>query len=108
LLFSLFFQAEDGIRDYHVTGVQTCALPISEYLSDFKTDGEGGHLAAGALLCLIQKPRPSVRWCPCLVSQPPHQARVLPFKSHKQTVLIPQVLVRLVLGNLGVESNVSG
>ena len=25
-----FFQAEDGIRDVAVTGVQTCALPISE------------------------------------------------------------------------------
>src|SRR5690606_39939792 len=25
-----FFQAEDGIRDFHVTGVQTCALPISK------------------------------------------------------------------------------
>src|SRR6266566_7098000 len=29
--FSFFFQAEDGIRDYKVTGVQTCALPISLY-----------------------------------------------------------------------------
>src|SRR6266850_8212126 len=28
-LFSFFFQAEDGIRDYKVTGVQTCALPAS-------------------------------------------------------------------------------
>src|SRR5256886_10130935 len=28
-LRSLFFQAEDGIRDLTVTGVQTCALPIS-------------------------------------------------------------------------------
>src|SRR5439155_14555438 len=27
--FVFFFQAEDGIRDGHVTGVQTCALPIS-------------------------------------------------------------------------------
>ena len=27
-----FFQAEDGIRDYDVTGVQTCALPIFELL----------------------------------------------------------------------------
>src|SRR5690606_40553461 len=27
--FGFFFQAEDGIRDFHVTGVQTCALPIS-------------------------------------------------------------------------------
>src|SRR5215208_5779162 len=29
VLFVFFFQAEDGIRDGHVTGVQTCALPIS-------------------------------------------------------------------------------
>src|SRR2546426_10106958 len=29
ILFFFFFQAEDGIRDYKVTGVQTCALPIS-------------------------------------------------------------------------------
>ena len=28
-----FFQAEDGIRDIGVTGVQTCALPISESLA---------------------------------------------------------------------------
>src|SRR5699024_11879351 len=27
-LYSFFFQAEDGIRDRNVTGVQTCALPI--------------------------------------------------------------------------------
>src|SRR5690606_40720094 len=26
--YYFFFQAEDGIRDFHVTGVQTCALPI--------------------------------------------------------------------------------
>src|SRR5690606_40065297 len=30
-----FFQAEDGIRDFHVTGVQTCALPI---LADFNPE----------------------------------------------------------------------
>src|SRR3712207_9371879 len=30
-LFFFFFQAEDGIRDIGVTGVQTCALPISYY-----------------------------------------------------------------------------
>src|SRR3712207_7442653 len=27
-----FFQAEDGIRDIGVTGVQTCALPISNFI----------------------------------------------------------------------------
>src|SRR5206468_6171603 len=34
-VFFFFFQAEDGIRDLIVTGVQTCALPIS--------DGTGSH-----------------------------------------------------------------
>src|SRR5207253_11415113 len=34
--FSFFFQAEDGIRDGHVTGVQTCALPI--FLTPILTD----------------------------------------------------------------------
>src|SRR2546430_12617748 len=29
VFFFFFFQAEDGIRDLTVTGVQTCALPIS-------------------------------------------------------------------------------
>src|SRR5690349_22398978 len=31
--FFFFFQAEDGIRDLYVTGVQTCALPISRCVS---------------------------------------------------------------------------
>src|SRR2546426_5785691 len=31
LYYFFFFQAEDGIRDYKVTGVQTCALPIYPY-----------------------------------------------------------------------------
>src|SRR2546429_2596720 len=41
-----FFQAEDGIRDVAVTGVQTCALPISGAFSlqfnKIITSGEGG------------------------------------------------------------------
>src|SRR5205807_2931727 len=36
LAFSFFFQAEDGIRDYKVTGVQTCALPITLRASGWK------------------------------------------------------------------------
>src|SRR5256885_1533910 len=34
--FFFFFQAEDGIRDYKVTGVQTCALPISPTTADMQ------------------------------------------------------------------------
>src|SRR2546429_4440968 len=33
MVFFFFFQAEDGIRDVAVTGVQTCALPISATLT---------------------------------------------------------------------------
>src|SRR2546426_8161837 len=35
ILLFFFFQAEDGIRDYKVTGVQTCALPISLTIVEF-------------------------------------------------------------------------
>src|SRR5437016_8148586 len=38
-LFFFFFQAEDGIRDWSVTGVQTCALPIYRYRSIAAQDG---------------------------------------------------------------------
>src|SRR2546430_10705279 len=33
MVYFFFFQAEDGIRDLTVTGVQTCALPILRFLS---------------------------------------------------------------------------
>src|SRR6266496_5892783 len=35
---SFFFQAEDGIRDLYVTGVQTCALPICPALNMLSTN----------------------------------------------------------------------
>src|SRR5690625_5593131 len=51
--FCFFFQAEDGIRDGHVTGVQTCALPISltpdtGYEIDGVTGSCGGTLSGNA------------------------------------------------------------
>src|ERR1039457_1432967 len=48
VLFFFFFQAEDGIRDYKVTGVQTCALPI------WARPARPGELR--------RAPRPA-RWC---------------------------------------------
>ena len=38
--FRLFCQAEDGIRDVAVTGVQTCALPIYKYLVQDRSSGQ--------------------------------------------------------------------
>src|SRR5579883_2651711 len=51
--FFFFFQAEDGIRDFHVTGVQTCALPISlmvSFLQQFSTHFSLEDMS-GQLLC---------------------------------------------------------
>src|SRR5690606_40025154 len=45
---SFFFQAEDGIRDFHVTGVQTCALPIfvNESAALKRSPGRGRSVAS--------------------------------------------------------------
>src|SRR5205085_6569810 len=40
--FFFFFQAEDGIRDLTVTGVQTCALPISFPSGSARRPGRSG------------------------------------------------------------------
>src|SRR2546426_11528058 len=47
-IFFFFFQAEDGIRDYKVTGVQTCALPIFMHARrEEAAPAAGGRLQAG-------------------------------------------------------------
>src|SRR5690625_1499151 len=47
-----FFQAEDGIRDGHVTGVQTCALPIY-----------GGEIKKWRLFLIYYKEKTKSYWC---------------------------------------------
>src|SRR5258707_13400690 len=58
VVFVFFFQAEDGIRDIGVTGVQTCALPIFDRQPARQVDRTGRDLG----------PRPS--------EQPGHSATV--------------------------------
>src|SRR5439155_7188213 len=51
IFFSLqffFFQAEDGIRDGHVTGVQTCALPI------FRGHSPPSHASLAKAFCTVR------------------------------------------------------
>src|SRR6266496_5807703 len=63
-LFSFFFQAEDGIRDLYVTGVQTCALPIwpggrlgiSDILADDDLTQAQRMRRSGQLGCLAGAP----------------------------------------------------
>src|SRR3712207_7912630 len=59
IFFFFFFQAEDGIRDIGVTGVQTCALPILLGFLWFNVHpaqvimGDSGSLSLGATLAVI-------------------------------------------------------
>src|SRR2546430_12746067 len=50
-----FFQAEDGIRDLTVTGVQTCALPI--YEQGNRSEMEGARRAEGPALAEAHRDR---------------------------------------------------
>src|SRR5258708_12858781 len=56
-----FFQAEDGIRDDLVTGVQTCALPISDMLIVLNQSFISGsspsqtYIRSGAFIILSRK-----------------------------------------------------
>src|SRR5690606_39937690 len=63
-----FFQAEDGIRDFHVTGVQTCALPICHRV-DATRDGRQTFAGSASVYrypaahCREQRDGPSTRGC---------------------------------------------
>src|SRR5256884_814529 len=78
-LYFFFFQAEDGIRDVAVTGVQTCALPISialqillkkreQYISAVVIRGVGGKVNTANVVPLIIKPASMHPW--------PHRQRI--------------------------------
>src|SRR5438034_7807029 len=57
--FFFFFQAEDGIRDHCVTGVQTCALPISVLrVAESIRAGDGRY---PALQSMLSRDLPRVR-----------------------------------------------
>src|SRR2546430_13191858 len=64
LLF-FFFQAEDGIRDLTVTGVQTCALPISTARGARARGSNFKHkplqCTGAAVDCSRSRPRPATR-----------------------------------------------
>src|SRR3712207_2405672 len=57
-VFFFFFQAEDGIRDIGVTGVQTCALPIS--LSKVTVEDTGGQLSVGDVANVVEEHQPLI------------------------------------------------
>src|SRR5438445_2316713 len=62
-----FFQAEDGIRDIGVTGVQTCALPIS---GAQRAAGGGERRAAATTPAARRSPPPAARCAPASRARP--------------------------------------
>src|SRR2546430_8600637 len=69
--FVFFFQAEDGIRDLTVTGVQTCALPISLYHELRRHLGEVFRALAEQKECRIEEGHLMADHVHMLLSIPP-------------------------------------
>src|SRR6266699_3588376 len=90
--FVFFFQAEDGIRDADVTGVQTCALPIFGGRADRR-----GQQGAVARELAAQQPRGGAT-AAGLEADHAVAAPVLTSTVLTSTVLTSTVLTRTVLG----------
>src|SRR3989441_11956414 len=92
--FFFFFQAEDGIRDKLVTGVQTCALPISR-------DRRARRLTVGGQLGVLREVVLGRLRRAELVGAPVHRRHLLPVAVRRgrrqrpfETVVLPRVLRR--------------
>src|SRR5258707_10832525 len=57
-----FFQAEDGIRDIGVTGVQTCALPISTPATGARQLGTAASLLTMLMFVLVSTVAAQADW----------------------------------------------
>src|SRR5690349_9120434 len=60
IIFIFFFQAEDGIRDLYVTGVQTCALPIFQCWGRWSTGAASAATVDGSQSLTLQNA--SLHW----------------------------------------------
>src|SRR5260221_1598354 len=78
--FFFFFQAEDGIRDHCVTGVQTCALPISSRRR------HTNHCVTGVQTCAL----PISKWLP---AQKPPDGHTSPAQRAIDAALVTHWLV---------------
>src|SRR2546430_15646147 len=91
LVFIFFFQAEDGIRDLTVTGVQTCALPIFEaHRPDLLREQLGLRLRDAEL---VDHPD-------AVLARQLRQDRAEPRAVHLAVHLVREVLVRRIRKNL--------
>src|SRR5690606_40619350 len=75
-----FFQAEDGIRDFHVTGVQTCALPIFRALIRRAAGHASSELFCGPLRLDTATSKADVDGVPLKLTS--HEYRMLAYLMH--------------------------
>src|SRR5216684_6376162 len=68
-----FFQAEDGIRDVAVTGVQTCALPIFP----IRKDPAAGHSAPAEGSITSRTAHPATRLAPPIAAVSRYDVRII-------------------------------
>src|SRR5436309_10682457 len=86
-----FFQAEDGIRDFHVTGVQTCALPILALKTDatrLRTEAsdEWAYYQAKGTKAAVQEAARS-SWLAAGKEPPPeYQARIKRYEEEQKEI----------------------
>src|SRR5690554_7045299 len=82
IFFFFFFQAEDGIRDADVTGVQTCALPILDAGCGFLVpDGDEFLFHSSAPFT-----EPAAFSLECTVRQSPRAGATAPSRSEERRV----------------------
>src|SRR2546422_7554595 len=95
MFFFFFFQAEDGIRDVAVTGVQTCALPISPAEPP-------ARWPANARATPVPVPHRHSGHALLIVKPPPRKesrvrSRPLPPRSHRMTIRSPEYALTSIL-----------
>src|SRR2546426_12404470 len=101
LLFFFFFQAEDGIRDYKVTGVQTCALPISVGGAELYVDANalkhgGGQYSYCIQISVIQKVS--------LSTKPAHETLAATWSTSVMGVVGSASAATKIRGEVGAET----
>src|SRR5207249_10991004 len=89
-MFFFFFQAEDGIRDRNVTGVQTCALPRSRWACSARPPRRSIHSLVLVSCTWTPRATPGGRSCRALRSE---ERRVGKEGSHLRACAFDTMLI---------------
>src|SRR6266850_561076 len=87
MFFFFFFQAEDGIRDYKVTGVQTCALPISPPASGIMEPNSANEKAPK-----IERMAPTIHAAKTMETLLPSRAISAGFRKMPVPIMVPTTM----------------